>query len=348
MPNEQSSHSEAGAYVLRALQESARPLTVTELEKAVPKSTLKSRKDMQQLLGQMVKAGQVRSNKARSSVYWLPSLEDLASERVLEAFNDKPLTRTDLENKFRSLAPGWPPAKRKEMVTQLVLSGRIRSGNSAYWLPSLEDRAVAKILEALSEFPLAQKDLDDKLKGELSDWPQARRKEIFAQLLKEKRVYKVSPLTGKSSLLSVRAEATPQDYIMLALQLAVAKLKPRGLSAEQVLNAALEVLQPSAPSITSSPRHDADSLELLILERILQLNPSATTGATVQLSQLRQALHPEIADKDIFDQAIMRLAERGRVAAHRHDYIGSLSQEELAALVSDGRGNYFVAVTLRA
>jgi len=78
-----------------------------------------------------------------------------------------------------------------------------------------------------------------------------------------------------------------------------------------------------------------------------QLNPSVVTGAPVQLSHLRHSLRSEIADKDIFDQAVMRLAAQGRVAVHQHDYVGSLSQEELAALVSDGRGNYFIGVTLR-
>jgi len=352
MPNEHPLHSEATASVLRALQQSAQPLSVTKLGKAVPKSALKSKKDLPELLQQMVKAGQIRSHKARSSVYWLPSLEDLASERILEAFDDKPLTQTDLENKFRSLLPGWPTAKRKEMVAQLVKSGRIRSHKSSlYWLPGLEDQASAKILEALNDLPLTQTDLKNKLRGELTGWPQTKRDEMLAQLLKEERVYKVPPLTGKTSLLSARAEPTPQDYIKLALQLAVAKLKPMGLTAEQVLTAAREVLQLSpapAPPAISSPRHDAANLERLILERMLQLSPSAATGASVQLSQLRHALHSEIADKDIFDQAIMRLAEQGRVALHQHDYVSSLSQEERAALVSDGRGNYFIGVTLRA
>ena len=80
---------------------------------------------------------------------------------------------------------------------------------------------------------------------------------------------------------------------------------------------------------------------------MLRLYPSAVNGAPVLLSQLRQALRSEISDKDVFDRTIMRLAEQGRVAAHRHDYAGGLSQEDLAALVSDGQGNYFIAVTLR-
>jgi hypothetical protein len=285
MSNEQASHPEAVACALRALRESAQPLTVAKLAKAIPKSALKSKKELPELLEQMVRAGQIRSHKARSSVYWLPGLEEQASERILEALSEIPLTQTDLKSKLRSLLIGWPQTRRDEMI---------------------------------------------------------------ARLIKEKRVYKVPPLTGKATLLSARDKATPQDYVRLALQLAVDRLKTRGLTAEQVMIVAREVLQPAPASPAISPSsHDAADLERLILERMLRLNPSAVNGAPVQLSQLRQALRSEVSDKDVFDRTIMRLAEQGRIAAHRHDYAGGLSQEDLAALVSDGQGNYFIAVTLR-
>ncbi|MBO0724454.1 MAG: hypothetical protein J2P52_02550 [Blastocatellia bacterium] len=287
MSNERSSYNnEAIASALRALEQSAQPLTYTKLEKAVPKSALNSKKDLPKLLEQMVKSGQIRSYKARSSVYWLPSLEDQATERILDALNEIPLTQTDLKNKLRSLLIGWPPTRRDEML---------------------------------------------------------------ARLIREKRVYKVKPLAGNAQLLSSRAEATPQDYVRLALQLAAARLKSNGLTADQVMALAREILQPAPKSTTISPsRHDEVEMERLILERMLRLKPSAATGAPVELSQLRHALRPEIDDKDVFDRTILQLAELGRVAVHRHDYAGSLNQEELAALVSDGRGNYFVGVTLIA
>jgi hypothetical protein len=286
MSNEQSSNSEAVACALRALQQSAQPLTVAKIEKAIPKSALNSKKDLPKLLEQMVRAGQIRVHKARSSVYWLPSLEDQASEKILEALNEIPLTKTDLKSKLTKLLTEWPPTRRDEML---------------------------------------------------------------ARLIREKRVYKVKALAGNGQLLSARVEATPQDYVRLALQSAVDRLKSKGLTAEQVMAVAREVLRPAPASPTISPsRHDAVDLERLVLERMLQIKPSAATGAPVQLTQLRHALRPEIDDKGVFDRTVMRLAERGRVAVHRHDYAGSLDQEELAALVSDGRGNYFIGVTLIA
>lgn len=286
MSNEQSSHPEAAACALSALQKSAQPLTVAKIEKAIPKTALSSKKDLPKLLEQMVRAGQIRVHKAtRSSVYWLPGLEEQASEKILEALSEIPLTQTDLKNKLRSSLIGWPPARRDEML---------------------------------------------------------------ARLIREKRVYKVKPLAGNGQLLSARADATPQEYVKLALRLATDRLKSKGFTAEQVMALAREVLQQTAASAaTSLSRHEDVDLERLILERILGIKPSAATGAPVELSQLRHALRAEIAEKDVFDSMVMGLAEQGRVAVHRHDYAGSLNQEDLAALVSDGRGNYFVAVTLR-
>jgi hypothetical protein len=155
-----------------------------------------------------------------------------------------------------------------------VRSHKARS--SVYWLPNLEDQASERILEALNEIPLTQADLRSKLRSLLIGWPQTERDEMLARLIKEKRVYKVPPLTGKAALLSSRAEATPQDYVRLALQLPVARLKSRGLTAVQVMTVARGVLQPTpaSPEISISHR-DAVDLERLILERMLRLNPSA-------------------------------------------------------------------------
>jgi hypothetical protein len=402
MPNEQSSYSEAVAYVLRALEQSSQPLAVTKLGKAIPKSALKSKKDLPDLLEQMVKAGQIRVHKARSSLYWLPSLEDLASERILEAFDEKPLTKTDLNNKFRSLLPRWPTAKRKEMVAQLVKSGRIRAHKSSlYWLPSLEDLAFERIFEAFEDKPLTQSDLENKFRsllpswppakrkemvmqlvnsgrirshksslfwlpsledqsrahilksldegllthteidGLLIDWPKVKRTELVEQLIKEKRVYKVPSVTGKSELFSARANPTLQEYVKLALQLAVTKLEPLGFTSEQFFTAVRELLlpSPSEPRIPDSGQ--------LILDRMIRINSGAANGAPISISELRFALSSEITDKGSFDQAVLRLAEQNVVALQRHTFPSSLSQEERNELVTGPDGNFYTVISFR-
>lgn len=286
MSNHRPFPSEATDFVLRALEQSSQPLGVTKLKKAIPKSAPFQKKQLPELLKQMAESGQIRAHGARTAVYWLPPHEDQACARIVEDLDERPLTQTELKNKFRSSLNGWPPAKRTELV---------------------------------------------------------------ARLIKEKRVYKVSPLTGNSKLLSVRPQLTLQDGVKLAIHLAVAKLTSQGFAEEEVLAAAREALQPipTAPA-DFSPTPASANLEQLVIDRMLQLNPAAATGALAPLSELRQALQAEIPDKARFDQTVLQLAEQGRVALHRHDYASSLSQTERSALVTDGRGNYFISITLRA
>jgi hypothetical protein len=271
---------EAANFVLRALRESSQPLTVTKLEKAIPRSALKSKKDLPELLKQMVKANQIRCHKARSSLYWLPSLEERACERIIEALSEVPLTKKDLENKLRSQLIGWPPARRNEML---------------------------------------------------------------ARLIKEKRVYKISHLAGNAKLFSARAELTPQDYIRLALMLAAAKLKPLGFTLEHVFAATQDLLQQRA--IGDNPPAQSPPFDQNVIERMIQLKLATANGGLISLTELRRSLATEIPEKLSFDQAVLRLAEKGIVVLHRHDYPSSLSQQERDALVSDDRGNYFIGIS---
>lgn len=304
MPNEQSLSQETNALLIRVLEQSSRPLGKTNLEKNIPKSAPIAKKDLPELLAQLVASGLIRAHGKRATVYWLPELEDRAGGRILEALRDTPLTQTELKNKLRSLLPGWPQTKREEML---------------------------------------------------------------ARLIREKRVYRVAPLTGKARLLSVRAELTPQDYVRLALQLAAGKLKSRGFTAEEVFALARELSQPvpiaaepvaPAPVVSPlAPSPLAESnlatpvltpvLEEVILEQMNRIKPDAANGALVSIAELRRALAGEMPDKSVFDEAILRLAEAGRVALHHHDYPGSLSQEERDALVLDERGNYYIGIALR-
>ncbi|MCI0390127.1 MAG: hypothetical protein MOB07_15355 [Acidobacteria bacterium] len=277
MPNIPPSHTEAADFALRALRRSSQPLTVTELEKAIPMSALKSKKELPQLLKQMVNAGQIRSHKARSSVYWLPSLEDQASARIIKALSEAPLTRSDLKSKLRSLLTGWPQPKRDEMLALLV---------------------------------------------------------------KEKRVYKVSSLTGKIELFSARPELTPRDYVRMALQMVVAKLKPMGFTPEQVFTTAQDLLERELTA--EKPSVDLDQT---VLERMIHLKLAVANGAPISLTELRHSLPSETSVKPYFDRVVLRLAAEGTIVLHRHDYPDRLSRRERDALVSDERGNYFIGVS---
>jgi hypothetical protein len=290
MPNDQLFSAEETAFVLRALQQSARPLNLKKLQQARPKSGPVKAQQLPELLKQLVQGDRIRVHRARSTVYWLPDLEAQAATRIVEELTERPLTPTELRGKFKSLLVGWPRAKREELLERL---------------------------------------------------------------LKERRVYRVAPLTGKAKLLSVRPQLTPQDAVKLALHLAVTKLAAQGVAAEQVFAVARGLLE-HAPATTEMPNLTAPmpeptaaDPEHMILERMLQLKPAAANGALVSLSELRHALTAEIPSKTAFDQAVLRLAATGRVALHHHDYPSSLNQEEREALVLDERGNHYVGIALR-
>ncbi len=274
MPNEQFMRSEAVAFALCALERSSQPLNVTKLANAIPKSAVKSKKDLREILQELVQSGQICRRQGRSSVYWLPSLEDQASAKILEALSEIPMTRTDLEKKLKSLLSGWPRPMRDEML---------------------------------------------------------------ARLIRERRVYQSPPLTGKAKLLSVRPELTPQDYIKVALRLVAARLKPQGFTAEQAFAVAQDLLRREVNAHKPSVQ----------LERMIQLKLAAANGALLSLSELRRSLAAEIPGGTAFDQAVLRLAESGRVALRHHDHPGALSQEEREAFVRDEQGNYYIGAVLR-
>lgn len=285
MSNNRPVSSEAADFVLRVLQQSPQPLGVTKLNKAIPKSAPFQKKQLPELLKQMVKSGQIRAHGTRATAYWLPVHDEQACARIIEALGERPLTQTELRNKFKSLLIGWPLTKRVELVERLV---------------------------------------------------------------KEKRVYKVPPLAGKSKLLSIRADPTPQDYVKLALQLAVTKLKPLGFTSEHVFSVALELLQRApGPVPTAGPTSIHKDFAEIILDRMIRLKPAAANGALVSLRELRQSLMVEISSKFVFDQTVLELARGGRVALHHHDHPSSLSQEERDALVLDEHGNYYVGIAIR-
>ncbi len=360
MPNEQALYSEEAALILRALEQSSQPLTVTKLGKALPKSALKSKQDLPVLLQQMVKGDQIRCHKARSSVYWLPILEGQARERMLEAFGEKPLTQTELKGKFKSLLVGWPVTKREEILAQLVEEKRVCKLSSVYWTPNIEEKARERIVKALTNKALTKKALYSRLSALLPDWPTDKRRQMFNQLKEEKLVYKLPPLTGKSDLFSASPDDprvylhSAMDHLQEAINILSAKLEAKGVARDQYSAALKDLLQQnfSEPTQSSTPItqiRETRSLEetgQVILEGMQRLDPAAARGSLVSLTELRRFLRSAISDKESFDQAILHLVEQDRVALSRHVFPGNLSQEERDMLVSDERGIYYVGIAL--
>ena len=92
---------------------------------------------------------------------------------------------------------------------------------------------------------------------------------------------------------------------------------------------------------------DEESLESRILERMVEVVPAAVNGALVSLRDLRRSMDFQNVDKSAFDQAVLRLADQGKVALHRHDFPAGLSTEDRAELVTDATGDFYVGIALR-
>src|SRR5262249_869357 len=95
--------SEALDLVLRAIHQSSKPINVTSLKKVIPKSSGITEQNLKELLNSLVESGQIQVHRAGKTVYWTPGLEEQANERILDTLKVYPLTKTDLDDRFRSV-----------------------------------------------------------------------------------------------------------------------------------------------------------------------------------------------------------------------------------------------------
>lgn len=280
----------------------------------------------------------------------------------------QPLAATKLWSALpKALRP--PKGGVKQLLDELISREQIRSSSRGrsiyYWLPELEEEACARILEAIANQPLTQKQLQEKFKSLLVDWPDNIRQRMLKQLIEERRVYKLPALTGKGSLLSVHPP-DPRQYLQgpvrklrekldkeLAKELdkLAKKLAPAGITTADLSAAARELLQQAWTTETSEGDHlevDISRVAQLILAAMVKIEPAAANGALVSLRELRQALKTQISDKATFDNGALQLFAQGRVDLTRHHHPSILSEAEREELVSDGQGNYYNGIVLRS
>ncbi|GIX48314.1 MAG: hypothetical protein KatS3mg131_2525 [Candidatus Tectimicrobiota bacterium] len=84
-----------------------------------------------------------------------------------------------------------------------------------------------------------------------------------------------------------------------------------------------------------------------IRDAMLHLNPHAVRGALVYLPDLRKAVRSYFSDTLSFNQAVLRLAEQGKVQLQSHDRPAQLTPEERKRMVPNRWGSYFMAIGLR-
>ncbi|MFM7863765.1 MAG: hypothetical protein ACKPHU_06105, partial [Planctomycetaceae bacterium] len=96
----------------------------------------------------------------------------------------------------------------------------------------------------------------------------------------------------------------------------------------------------AAAAVTATAGVTVDLVRLM-----RELDAGADRGALVTARVLRAAAG---LPKRQFDELALQSARAGRIVLHRHDFASSLSVAERDELVTDGAGEYFVGMALRA
>lgn len=157
----------------------------------------------------------------------------------------------------------------------------------------------------------ARKKTEIKVKGRTP-------KEVAAaidRLLADRKLLKYPALAGSSTLFV--SAGSPQAYWAYVQAFVAEKLKKAGI--------------------------EEPSLEEEIWGRLLKLEPD--NDAPVSAARLRKAA--SIADKQRFDDAVLKLREQRRIHLSRHDDPHSLTAEDREDLIDGKDGSYYVAITRR-
>lgn len=106
------------------------------------------------------------------------------------------------------------------------------------------------------------------------------------------------------------------------------------------------------PADDNTPFSPMGSPEAGVLQTMRQIEPGADRGALVSIRDLRRAM-PHMSKRD-FDDKIIRMAQGGALAPHRHDFASSLTPDEREQLVFNpddktmgDKGSYYVGVAMR-
>ena len=246
----------------------------------------------------------------------------------------------------------------RAVVSGLAQSGRAhrwppksRSKKARYWSRSIEDFGADQIIEALEDGRLSRarlvepKILGRKLFGITSNQCKRLFARLISPLLASDRVFKVPSVSGTGAKYAVRAP-DPRPYLSAALgefEKVCQKLGKSGVPREHVARALAEAVGvgdlPQPPSALS----EAGGLGDEVVRMMIEINPRAATGALVSLRELRSRMG---LAKEPFDEAVLAMADVGRIELHPHTLPGSLSEEDRSYLVDDRRGGLFVGAAL--
>jgi hypothetical protein len=260
--------------------------------------------------------------------------------------SEEPLTASQLQKGLTG-----PYRRRTDLIEklleELVEHGRIHPfppsrGKRRYWSRDFDQYSRSRLLKLLEKRSSTRTELRNGLKTVLKGRPSGMFKQLLDELMADGQAHKLPSFVGSRTERFSARTADPQDYLRAALKSIYEKLEKEGVSRAQVDEAALQMMQPAAP-VGPSP----EEIERLIVDGMIRIEPKAASGALVSIRDLRRAMRDQVPAQHDFDRVVLRLADQGRVALHRHDYPGGVSAEERAGMIPDGQGSYYIGVALR-
>lgn len=134
------------------------------------------------------------------------------------------------------------------------------------------------------------------------------------------------------------------------LHKALAAIEADGVPRERVLETIREDLGLSAAPIAKAPESSAPSTSMpsdrdVVRAALDKLVTERPAGTLLHARDLR-ARTP--LDKERFDAAALALSREGVVVLHHHDHPAALSEEERRALITDGRGMFYIGIAPRS
>ena len=353
--------------LLRVLRQSAAPLDVAKLLKQVVTSRPAKSAELVLLLQSLVSAGLAVEWPAKTATgkprYWDRDLRAAGLGVVGELVRSSavPLSVKDVKKLWKS-SIRLSEAELLALLGELQASGEIfeipaktAAGGVRYWGQDVLQFAGASVLGELRQrgtLPTAKlravvKWLDDVRFTELLDRLSAQRL-IFRQLTKTtgksaQTVWGISPPSPEPWLRPIR-----EQLCQVVLQLREAAVSATDLrrAVVEMLEAAGIVLGAAGSAAGGGASVTAAAGATVDLVRLMrELDAGADRGALVTARVLRAAAG---LPKPQFDELALQLSRAGRIVLHRHDFAGSLSVAERDELVTDGAGEYFVGMALRA
>jgi hypothetical protein len=332
--------------VKQLLERSQTAKSAPQIWNELPKLLTLTRKELPILLEDMIAAGEIFIWPGKR--YWDRDPRSEAQRLVFQYLSHSGVV---------SAAKAKTALRLPLEVIDSTLKGLVAEGRLHIWQPGktaqyclFDPQSVAQetILKALSDGPLAEKELVQGIKKRLAGYNAKNLKQHVPPLLQSRQLFD-HPKYGRTKARYSLKPPEPDLYLERAkseIEAVHRLLAPSGVSLETIFRALGEhiglVTKPSAREREKpEDRMPMIEAERLILEGITRLQPLGQSRALVSIRELRRLL---TLTKNNFDRAVFSLAVRGRVALHHHDFPGSLSPAEREEMVRDDRGTYYVGI----